>query len=302
MATSEANSSNENGFFNRKTTSDFGKAVASLTVMLNLVLVLLSNFIENGISNKWMVAIILLLSCFYVFVFIKKAKEESTGQYAFASLVNVALLFTSLTGANKVLDNIKPAMKEEASANTQASVGSVLYNLVFPVQSVFSEKREALEILNAAESNLDIASNIIGEISTTNLQSMSLYTSAVDTVKSYINALEKKYDFVEDKYNNIVNVSKRIINTAKNNSAQPAAVDLDAGVMPAPMPKENMDALPEFNDSAPTDKALEVQPTPVAQADVSAQQQQIQQHLDEQKKALEKQREELKKMRAKWSE
>ncbi|MCB0696357.1 MAG: hypothetical protein KDC07_03270, partial [Chitinophagaceae bacterium] len=293
MASSESNSSAESGFFDRKATRDFGKATMSLTFILNVILAIAANITTKGISNQVMIILILVLSALYVLVFIKRAKDESLPQYTIASAINIALLFTSLTGTNKFLDNVKPSLPAGSATTTQASVSDILYHVIFPAQSIFSEKQEALEILNATEENINAASNIIGNIVTTNQESISSISSVVDSVRNYVG-------YIEDKYNAVKNTAKNTLN--RYNEAYASAPPPRPAALAKPAPDMDISDENVSGVAAPEarpEEADDVQPDTVAQTETMQQLQVQQQQLEEQKQQLQKQKEELNRIRAK---
>jgi len=178
-------------FFDNNTTKDFSLATGYLTALINVMLYLYMTITNKWMPNNILVLIVLVLSIFYVVVFFKRTKPVSMQQKAFGITINSALLFTSLTGTNNMLDKARQGIVDNTNAvskssSKQASVGDFFLHIVFPTNAIFSDKQEAVQILNEAQTSIDSANSIITNIIATNATENATHTKTVDSLKSQI--------------------------------------------------------------------------------------------------------------------
>lgn len=291
---SDTTTQSDSGFFDRKTTKDFGKAVGTLTLVFNGIMQATNAIIGTAIPNAILAVIILVLSGGYVFTFIRRTKGESIPQYAIASFVNILLLFSTISGANKALDFAKPAKSPTEEATQTADVSDIFYYLIFPRQSVFSEKQEALEILQDVQDNITSTNELVSNIVATNSESISKSASVVDSMKTYINNIKEGYNKVRD--------ITEIVISKTTYTATPAPA-----TRPNREPSSITDEQIEAEQLSAQEPILEMEHS-IVQADSTMSdvkpdgQIRLQEQLVEQKKQLSEQQAKLEKVRAKWSQ
>lgn len=292
---SDTTTQSDSGFFDRKTTKDFGKAVGTLTLVFNGIMQATNAIIGTAIPNAILAVIILVLAGGYVFTFIRRTKGESIPQYAIASFVNILLLFSTISGANKALDYAKPEKSSTEEAKQTADMSDIFYYLIFPKQSVFSEKQEALEILQDVQDNITSTNELVSNIVATNSESISNSASVVDSMKAYINNIKEGYNKVRD-------ITEAVISNTTYSSA------------PAPAPRPGREPSTSVADGETevaqlsTQEPIQEMEHSIVQADSTMSdvkpdgQIRLQEQLVEQKKQLSEQQAKLEKVRAKWSQ
>jgi hypothetical protein len=130
-------------FVDSSSLRSYAVATAALTVVLNLVLYVY-NVIADGkvMPNKLLLPIAIALSLFYILSFFKRDPGNTLAQYCWITGLNSIMLFTSISGANTMLDKARDAFVSQGQKQVStASFGDFFVHLVFPTHGWFSTRQ-----------------------------------------------------------------------------------------------------------------------------------------------------------------
>jgi hypothetical protein len=199
----ETQSKTATTFVDRKTIGSFAGASASLTVLMNVTMILYSQFKNTPMPNSVLGGLGIVLCLGYSLSFLKKGPAINITEYIWLTALNSAILFSSLTGLNNILKKAGDQYTNQNIQTTQTkgksnSITSVkqfkgnilessfaigdLKNIIFPKQTWVSPPRQAdsFEVKKAKIQAKQITGQALIAVTKTNIA----FSKAIVTQKS----------------------------------------------------------------------------------------------------------------------
>lgn len=140
-ATTEApaSTSTPSQFVDSTSLKSYAQATAALTVVINVILYIYNVSNDKVMPDKLLLPIAIVLSILYILSFFKRDRSITLAQYCWVTALNSIMLFTSITGANGMLNSARNSFvtKKQDSLQT-ASLSDFFVHVFFPTHSWFS--------------------------------------------------------------------------------------------------------------------------------------------------------------------
>lgn len=216
MQLMKKNSEPNVAFVDRRSLKNYATATATLTVVINIILYIYSIYKHQNMPNTILLPIAITISILYVLSFFTREAEATMAQYAWITLLNSIMLFTSISGANSMLEKARQSYIDEnnrADKNIQsASLVDVLKHIIFPTHGWFTTQ----EIHNDVSSQ--IIKNTLSTIDTARVLIQNLVERKT-TDSIVIDTLSRKVNFLRSQYITALETnikSDSIVETLKN--------------------------------------------------------------------------------------
>ena len=126
-------------FVDSTSLKSYAQATAALTVVINVILYFYN--VSNGkvMPDKLLLPIAIGLSILYILSFFKRDRSITLAQYCWVTALNSIMLFTSITGANGILNSARNSFNTNNQPSLQtASFYDFFVHVLFPTHSWFS--------------------------------------------------------------------------------------------------------------------------------------------------------------------
>lgn len=183
-------------FVDRKSLKNYASATAALTVVINIILYIYSIYKQQNMPNTVLLPIAIGLSVLYVLSFFAKEPETTAAQYSWITVLNATMLFTSISGTNGILEEMRKSYVDQNKAHNNiknASIIDVVKHVIFPTHGWFTttEVHNDLnkQVLHNTIAAIDTAQALITHL----VQQKTADSIAIDTLTENVITLRSRY-------------------------------------------------------------------------------------------------------------